>query len=248
MTFRIFTDVISSCLIAVFFSCSSVTNQEKKNDITGIKVTENFPILDPKGKLIRYDIYHTNIYYYKDLVLYKSDYGFDSVVNDITFKQERRDYYFVYRKGNNTGLLFDSNKHIFEKRVLTDSILNKEWCNGLNFYRSYADNLITPISSNEIPDSGIVKKMFSFKGVKDTGLSGIVSFWFSNKLNHIEYSLSKELDSIYKKKLYKIRITNNPRKFDGYDFALERIDQAFDLEEIPVTNKKELLKYFEKIK
>ncbi len=229
-------------------SCSTIIKPKINKEIRGIKITENFPLIDSKGKLTSYDTFSTKIYYYEDKVLYHSSYHFDSTVDDKQLISEIRYYFFVYKKGDPLGLLFDPYNNIYGKKILVDSALKKEWCNGLDFYHGYADNLLTLISSSEMQDSGIINKTFSFKGIKDTGVSGISSYWFTNKLNDIEYSLSKELDSIYKMKVYKIRLKNNSRYFKDYNYTLDAIEQAFDLERIDIKNESEILSYFSFLK
>ena len=95
-------------------------------------------------------------------------------------------------------------------------------------------------------DSGILNVEYTIKGINDTSISGIFSLWFNDKIKGIDYSLSSELDSMNNAKLCKVRILNNPRYIKEYNFSLEKIEQAFDLEEIKIKNEKELLYYFER--
>ena len=240
----IFLFLFPLLFVAIIIACIPTGS----HDIKGIKVTENFPVIDSNGKLIRYDTFSTRIYKYKNRVLYHGEYNFDSTVNGILLKSEKRDYFFVYKKSNLFGLFFDSNKKTYGKKSLVDSVIKKEWCNNLNFYQGYTESKLKLVSNNEKPDPGGVVQTYFFQGIKDSGLTGITYFWFSNKLNHLEYSFSKELDSIYKMKLYKIKIKNNSRYFKDYNFTLDPIEQYFTLEEITVNNKSEIMKYFKEQK
>ncbi|HMI77347.1 MAG TPA: hypothetical protein VK484_01070, partial [Ferruginibacter sp.] len=95
------TLIISSCHLMIG------TEHTKKTYIPGIKISQTFPIIDKTGKLLKYDTSVTNIYFYKDQVLYHSTYHFDSVVQKVLLKSETKDYFFVYSKGRKDGLLYD---------------------------------------------------------------------------------------------------------------------------------------------
>lgn len=125
-------------------------------------------------------------------------------------------------------------------------MLKTEWCQSINIYQGFLDNSLTLISSRSVPDSGILNKAYSFRGIKDTGRSGTCSLWFTDKLKNIEYSLSKELDSANKMKLYKVRIKNNQQYFKDYNYTLDSVEQEYDLEEIVIDNKLKLFGFFQK--
>lgn len=224
----------------LFIACTTV----KYGELSGVKISRQYPIIGKKGELIRYDTFSTSIYKYKDQVLYQAQYHYDSIFNGISIISENRDYFFVFRKGNAYGLLFDPNKQIFGQRIQIDSTLKKEWCNEVNFYHGFMSSNMHEITNREKNKQGETIKSFSFQSKKDTILNGTAHFWFSKKMNHIDYSLSRELDSIYKMKLYKIKIMNNAQYFVEYKYKLDPIEQYYLLEEIADINKQAVMKYF----
>jgi hypothetical protein len=235
--------ILSICLVlSCLIGCVSKNNEA----ITGIKITENFPTIGTKGKLLGYDTFSTRIYYHKNQVLYHSAYHFDSADGGRLLTSGMRDYFFVYNKDNSFGLFFDSAKNIIGKKLLVDSVIKKEWINNIDIYQGYNTSTLKPLPNNETPKPGTVFKTYAFHSTRDTGLSGVFNYWFSNKLDHVTYSFSKELDSIHKMKLYKIIIKNNALYFRDYGFSLDPVEQYFEIEEIAILNKPELMKYFEK--
>ena len=232
-------------LIIAIYSCSFFSGKQE-NNIRGFKITENFPLINDKGKVLRYDTFSTNIYYYKNQVLYYSSYHFDSTANDILITSEKRHYYFVYTKGKRYGYKYDKHKGIFEIKGLIDSSLNNEWTSKISFSPILSGSKMTQRIRSYNSDSGILNVEYTIKGINDTSMSGIFSLWFNDKIKGIDYSLSSELDSMNNAKLCKVRILNNPRYIKEYNFSLEKIEQAFDLEEIKIKNEKELLYYFER--
>jgi len=232
--------------LAIIIYSSIIVCHKGNDSIRGVKITENFPVINDKGNVMGYDTFSTNIYYYKNQVLYYSSYHFDSTSNDSLLTSETRYYYLVFTKGKTYGYQYDKYKPVFEKKVLIDSALRQEWTSLIGFYPIFSESNLTQSLKNFNKDSGILNETYSFTAKSDTSKSGTCSLWFTKKINGIDFSLSKYLDSLNKMKLFKVRILNNPRYLKEYNITIDKIEQAFDLDEIPIKNEKELLYYFER--
>lgn len=234
--------------IIFFSSCNSLFNKNKvyEKKLRCVKVKEVFPFIDNNGKLYRYDTPVVKIYYHQDKIMYQLGYHFDSTSNGKHIMSEYRNHFFIYKKGNVFGYNYDKYKSIFGKKVLVDSMFKEHWVTANKQYPIFTQNKVTLISSNQNIDSGYLHEVYSLKGKIDTTMTGTISLSFTNRIKDIEYSLCKELDSIKNMKLFKIRIVNNSRYMKEYKITLDRAEQTYDLEEVPVVNQEEILTYFER--
>jgi hypothetical protein len=69
---------------------------------------------------------------------------------------------------------------------------------------------------------------------------------YSAAFNNVPYSFSKEMDSIKGMKLIQMRTTNYPNKDDKY--ITDYIEQSFWMRFVPVTNEKEIMRFFNELK
>lgn len=265
LSFKIITS-----LLFFLYSCDSFLSKKnfppQADSIRCFKVTQNFPNTNIKGKLISIDTMVAWVYYYRDQILFYSAYYYNPdallfrLLNpevdtnrsppgsfflfDTTAIPEVRYRYFIYTKGHSYGSVFDKYKAEYNKRILIDSVLESEWT-----VQSVADpfihNTLRLISNHRIRNKGILIEKYSFRGRKDTGVNGTVELSFSHKLKAGGYSLSKNLDSIKNMKLYRVFMITNSRYIKNYRISLDRVEQFSELEEIPVKNREEILKYFE---
>lgn len=186
---------------------------------------------------------HAWIYYYHDQILYYSSYTFNLHTSfDAPPIQEIRYRYFVYTKGKSCGFVNDKYKSEFNKRVAVDSMLKMEWTTQFGFY-PFNCNVVF-ISENKNANTGELHERYSFKGGNNNSMSGTIDLYFSSRLKISEFSLSKELDSMKNMKLYKVYIVNNSRFIKEHNITLDKIEQGWKLEEIPVSNREEILNYF----
>jgi hypothetical protein len=216
----------------------------KTSEITCEKVTQVFPNLSSTGKLTGYDTSSVHIYYYKNLILYNLSYHFDSTVNDKLLLSEKRFHYILYEKGNSYGYDFDEHKTQYKRKISMDSVFKIEWIAVTRLYPLFVTNIAILLSSNRNKDSGTLHEQYLIKAKDDTTVLAKCSLGFTNKLQHVRYSLSKELDSIKKMKLNMVRIKNHTQYFKEYNFTLDTYELAYDLESVPVFNQNKIMSYF----
>lgn len=233
-------------------------NQTKKgvkpdnDEIICIRISRPFPVFeysDLEAKLIKYDPSETKIYFYTNQELYQEYYHSNTRdAEGKVLKSEYRCGLFVFSKDKSHGLFYDSARNINDKMVSVDSMLAKQWCYKLSFDKLLNEMTSKLISSSVNKDSGELRELYSLKGKNDTLMSGSILFTFTdkNKFKEIDYSFSNKLDSIKNMKLFKVDIINNARELPNSNFHMDKVETTYLLEKIPVTNKQEIMKYFEK--
>jgi hypothetical protein len=216
----------------------------KERNIKGIKISQVFPYMSNEGKLINYDTPSVKIYYYKNYTLYHLVYHFDSSVNSKLLLSEDRYHNVVYMNGEDYAYDYDEHKYPYKRKVSIDSIFNLEWVFRIQVYSIFTNSTAILISSDKDNNSGILREVYKIRGNVDTSLSSTCYLEFSNKSRDVNFSLSKELDSIKKMSLFKIRNINNPRYFKQAGIYIDRVETSYLLEEIKVPEDKRILYYF----
>lgn len=242
----------SILLTLIISGCSSITI--KDNDkIRAIRVYENFPNIDKTGKLLGYDTFYTNIYYYRDQVLYNDFYHygplelyFEKFKNKNAAKPQIAQNFFVLTRGKTYGYFYDRNDTVFDKKVLADSMFKTEWWNMFQFKKIFLESRVSLLSQKQDVAKGTMEKLYAFRGIADTSFTGEWLLGFSNKMQGIEYSLSKEQDTLAGMKLCKVNVVNHSRYVKECKMTFDEIVQGFKIEEIPVTNPDKILFYFQR--
>ncbi len=247
MTIKIFA-------IATFSLFSCFRNEAKKAHskiepaIRCIKITRDFPHIDSNGHVLKYSPNETKIYFYEGQVLYQTYYYFAKITNEKEAESpnEKFVYYnFLYDRSKTHGILYDSNKSETLRIVRVDSMLAKEWAATINFNLLFRENH-TKLTSRKKTAVGEMECFYSFINKKDTSMKGELLLSFSKKrFNDIDYSLSREIDSLNKMKLFKVVMINYERFIRERNFHIDRIEVPYVLEEILVVNKEEILKLFD---
>ncbi len=239
--------LIISAGILIMFICSCGYIKSKKESTLNspaLRVIQIFPDINKEGKVVAYDTERVDIYYYNDQILYNDFYDWTTVWNGAITDREKRQSFFVYTYGNTYGLLYDKYQLENGKRVLVDSMLKVKWYANFGFVPTSKREL----SSHYNPDSGILKRLYFFQGKLDTTMKGTSILSFTDKLNKIKFSLSKELDTVPGMKLYESRSVTYGRSFKGYDFKLDTVEQILKLQEISISNTETILDYFNREK
>jgi hypothetical protein len=192
------------------------------------------------------------VFFYKDQIIYQSAYTqlFHSPKGEI-IGQEYRYRTFVYTAGHKYGYLFDSLAKKFNAKTDVDSLFNSDWYFNSPKNPNLSKETSTLVSSAYDSLNAILVKTYSLKGKKDiitgvidTTLSGSCTLWYSSKFKNINYSISKELDSIKNMKLYKVKTITNERYLKDYDITLDRVELTDFMEECSFENESEILSYF----
>lgn len=228
-------------VLVVFLFFSNFFNKRQELKISGIRLSQKFPIINQTGKLLGYDHSYADVYYYRNQILYCIYYNWDSSAQNTLIKSEIRKAIFVFTKGNKLGYYYDKNDFDSSKYLLVDSVLKKQWFNNFGMQPA----VLIKIFEGYDKDSSLFNIKYTLKGKEDTLLNGTCDLEFCNKLIDTDFSLAKELDTISKMKLVKMKLTTNSRFIKMYNVTIDKIEQVFSLQEIIITNTNELLQYFE---
>ena len=237
-------------ILSFLFYCSCGThagsNMNTNDSIRCIIVSQVFPLLDEDGKFTIYDTPSIAIYYYRELTAYKFAIRSDTLENGKLVNSAYHNRFFVYKKGNSFGYVYDSTVKPGTK-VLTDSMFkNILWCEANNLYAGFSDNNIVLLSSYRNKDSGTLHEFYTYKRRSDSTMRGNFSLSFSDKIKGIDCSLSKELDSIKNMKLYNVRMEGYiqyPKEGKIISVTLRSVNT---LRETAITNHAEVLSYFKR--
>lgn len=241
-------------------NCQSVklSNQE---EISGISIERTFPNLvwDSAGNrmiLTHFDTLYTKIYHYKKQILIQSNQQYrnldlrglnddekEDLIKNAPF--QTRYYNFIYSNDVSTGL-FWYNTRIENGRIVNkDSMLAREWAFNPRREDLFNNNYRTLISTKTSEDGNIIEE-YTCRNKKDSTMTGSIILVFSkNEFDEIEYSMAKEIEQQKKMKLIKIVGINDARYIPPSNTYIERVEVAWELKHIAITNKKELIKLFE---
>jgi len=227
----------------------------KKDAITGITVTQYFPLPSATGKITNTDTNNIKIYYYKDQILYLVEerylllkYDVDKPNTILADLQNTaiRHYYFVYTQGDKYGYLSFKDRNLDKVRVPVDSVFQNQWFSKMDVCNKFfeAKFNIKELYEKRNIDSGILHKYFLFEPKEEGNTSGTVYWEFKNELKKFPFSLSTRLDSLYNSKLCKVRIVNYPLYFKEYDYKLDTVKQGYDLEVMRNIDTSKIMQYF----
>lgn len=232
-------------VIILAIACYTSGSASEHKKIKGVKYTVYFPKVDSIGRLTGYDTLTKNLYFYGNQATCNFMYAYQTFDNGVFVKSELRSLYAVFTAGSKYGLLYDQGDPKLGRRTTTDSIIKFYWPNV------YADSAISPkrnivqfIDSSFNVDSGTLTENYFIKDGTDTNSHFNLTLKYSNRIKLSEYSFSKALDSSRQMKLYYYKATAKSRYFGKENYLTDSFETVAFFEEIPVTNEKELLYYF----
>ncbi|MEO6540482.1 MAG: hypothetical protein ABIN74_05815 [Ferruginibacter sp.] len=243
------------CIILVLLICCYCVTPVKKhahidNTIRSIVVSEIIPFPNKNEKFTIYDTLSIPIYYYQGLIAYKLVYRLDSLDNSGNLIGSQNQYhFFIYKKGDVFGYFYDSFNSNVTIKVLADSMLKHGiWCEVNNLYSGFIDNNIKLVARYKNKDSGTLHEFYVYSRKNDSTMNGTFSLSFSDKIKGIEYSLSKELDSLKGMKLYNVKMEGHIQYQKNGKIIYDTLRTVDDLKEIIVTDSEEILQYFTRYK
>lgn len=245
-TLMILNNIILSIIIILlgeskFLNCGDQHASEK---LTAIRLTKKTPIVNWDKSLTTLEIYYT-VYYYKDFVMYKINYEFDSLFNGESVLQEMRYFFFVSHKDSTHGYKYfvKPNPPIdINQRVNKDAVLipNK-------FESHLYDTLI-----NFKPDSVYNNKNQIIKVYKDPPSpnparmveKSDLYFFYTKDLKDISETFSRKMDNVKGMKLNKILVKVSGGFYKEYNMTFPPRDLLQEMKEITIENKDEIMHYF----
>lgn len=243
--------------VVLIQACSVTVSKKTETQLTGVRVSQDFPMIGHTGKVINLDTSTVEIYYYKNQILYKIgvDY-FPKVYNlndpDTAYFSDTRNlktryYYFIYSKGDKYGYISNEDKKFDLEKAPVDSVLRNQWFlqRKVNYTKdSVSKFIIGTIYETKNFDSGIFRKYLLFVPKEEGKTSGTDYWEFRDELKKFPYSISPELDSMYNSKLCKTISVSFPKYFKKQDFMLDTVKTFFNMEEIKNIDTGKIMNYF----
>ena len=237
--------------IILLIGCGYAFSDKQKlnpRQIKAISVSQVFPLLNDKGKLIQLDTGNVKIYYYEKIRLYNLSYRFDSLGEDgeKVVLSETRHHFFIYHSDSSYGYSYDSRFTPSIQRVAVDSVFQGEWIVMTKLYPIYTDNITELMTMKRNPDSDTIYESYLLKH-KDTGKEyGTFFLGYVKKDSTIPYSLCKELDSIKQMRLFKIQVKYYREYLDAYKITVDSREWSYDVTDhsLSEAERKKITAYF----
>lgn len=226
---------ISIIAAIIYLGCGS--QLKKVSETTCYQFFARFPELNEEGRVVSYDSMSMFIYIENDMVVYQLPFIYmKRRTGEKEFTKQRLYHYFVREKNNNWGYNFDEVRIRDNRRMPLDSVLTKAGYLNLKVYDYFKKYKLTLAERTGNPEEGFLEEKYTYQEPSDTTILGTFSFSYTDQLNELNYSLSPELDSINKLKLFKFRVNMNARYIPGYNITIQQSERYNEIKKVPVQN------------
>jgi hypothetical protein len=220
-------------------------NFVKSQKIFAVRITGNMPAITNDTSFTISGSY--DIFYYKDLILYKFQYRFDSLVDGKLLLQEWRSNFFAYHKDSLFGYSYypKPDAVAITRRVSIDTMFKRNAYQPFKFdsiFHSKPDSLYFDEQKNFV-------KVYNVDTSEKYPEKVTYYFYYSKKFAGLTESFfSQTLDNEKGLKLFKIRIVLYGHRYEEYKIALPERELLYEMIEIPIKNRTEILNYFDRYK
>jgi hypothetical protein len=231
------------CLAGILLISSGCTHSENYT-LRAVQIAGIMPAITVDTNYTISNSY--NIFYYDGLIMYKFDYGFDSIVNGRILLHESRPNFFVFHKDSVFGYSYYpyQDSKAIEGRTSVDTMFSRNAYSPFQF-----DSLF-----NHKPDSSYfdlqkdLVKIYNYPK-SDTAENFTYYLYFSKKFNGLtDGFFSRSAADEKGMKLSRIRIAAHGHHYPGYHFTLPSRELLYEMTRIPVKDTAEILRYFDRYK
>lgn len=228
----------------------------KQDRIKSVRITSSLPALNPEGILTVFND-TLNIFYYKNLIMYQIPVvksrskgtinKAGDLINESLVNIEISHKYLVYRKGDPIGLLYDSISHKNGARTSVDSFLTSNTITNFEaFYKKKRTN-DSLLGTYKIGSNNIFVEKYIPKKSLDPSYSDSTYLYYDSNLNFVDFSFSREMDSIGNAKLYEVKIIYNPKPQSTSAYMKAGREIIFKLEKTEPGDLAEILNLFKQV-
>ena len=226
-TFQSIKVAFATLMLCTFvIVCCSSKNISKTPGIRKVVLIYNLQMVTPDGQLRNVNDSFF-IFYLDDDILYQFPHIFTEENDDSITSKIIKANYFIHRKGGQYGYFYDSANAAGFKVMFVDSLLKKKAFFGNDYYDKKTDSLVETVEDKHYP---LVEKYIPTTK-PDLSYTDTTIFYYTNGLKNIDYSLSRQLDSIKKFKLKMVKLIYNTQYYEGYSFKVPRRVLHFELRE-----------------
>jgi hypothetical protein len=219
-------------------------NRNEDKSIDAYQITQIIPDFDGEGRIHGYDTSNVQVFYFKDLILYKLMYLHSLTENDVVkIIDERRTHYILFKRNEQYGFDFDEHKTPFKRAILVDSAFSGEWSKQTKLYPMFVNLLPKLITSRSNGDSLI--ETYKMRDKKDSIDAAECELKFTSSIKNIELTLSRELDSTKNMKLYELSFVANPEYMKSYGIVSGKYYSYYHLEKLKDFDREYIMKLFD---
>jgi hypothetical protein len=239
---------IAICLIATIsfsyntFKFCTIKSADKK--IRAIHLIYNLPTVNWDSSIINMNNTY-DVFYYKDYIMYRFPYLFDSTVEGKLVLQEERPNYFVFHRDSISGYNYypRPDPAVHEGKLPVDSVLK------YTFQSTAYDSFFSWKPDSSYYDAeGNLLNVYNYAATIKYPENFTYYFYYSKNLKDIRETFSKKMDGIKNRKLFKIRIIAHGAYYKEYNMTFPQRETLLEMKEVSLQNKDEILTYFNKYK
>lgn len=238
--------------ISFLSCCTGQPDTSNSTKITGLIVKREFPDFDTANKqwlVIGYKSLFTRLYHYGNWKMVQVNRYIQKInLLDSAPPPPRQSVYysFIYTDSSKAGILYDSCDISTAKVVDKDSMLGNEWVFKVD-HTSVFDECEYKLINKQTDANGNLIEKYYLKSKKDTNVSGSIELVFSkSSMKGFDFSMGRRLEKEREMKLIKAVKYINP--FYSGGFYVGEMRMPYELEEIDIKNKNELVALFEDAK
>ena len=221
------------------FTCS------KNQPISSIELIYNYPasLYKEKDEIKIYNIQDTiRIFYYGDYVLYQLSASRKFETDEIIAGTEQ---FFIFKRDNKYGFLIPSiGNSALETKFQVDSFLSNRGMKGKDF-DLLPDSSWSLIDETKDKESNVIERYAPIKPGDEASIDSIY-YYYTRKMNDVQYSLSKKLDSVKSMKLFKVRMIYNEKFSKPKKITLPRREVLFEIRKIQPKDPEKINGLFER--
>jgi hypothetical protein len=236
--FKTHSPIFLAFSIATLAHCNK-HNAIPINDLQGVLVTENLPILSSDGKSRTYKR-EIRVFSTDSFSVYEIPYISERATTDNSISNSKHFDFFVVKKADSLGFIFDSKNIEVGKWVKKDSIFSKIAFTQIRQFKLKIDDGTLIIKDSQFNNSHS-HYLYMPRQIVDASYPDSVIFYYDKTLNNYRFSLIPDLDSIYNSKLYLIRFITNKRIDPNTNVVFEPKEMSFKFEVLKSFNKEDIL-------
>jgi len=217
----------------------------RDHNIRAVHIAGSIPVVTPDTSYAIRNSY--DIFYYDDLVAYKFEYSFDSIVNGKILLREFRPNFFVFHKDSLFGYSYypPPNTTTKEDRVSIDTMFARNAYEPFKFDSTFTHK----------PDSLYFDKEKNLVKVYNTSASirypekFTYYLYYSKELAGLNDGFfSRSMDDEGGMKLFRIRIVALGHYYEEYKMTFPQREFLYEMKKVPVKDTAEIMGYFDKYK
>lgn len=184
------------------------------------------------------------ISFYEDIILYKLEETRDFETDKKVLGTAK---YFIYKKDQKNGFLFNYSRDSLIGMYSVDSLLKKEAMGGEKL-ELLSSNFWKPTEIiQDVKNNSTIEKYIPIKKPDETCFDSIY-LYLTPDYNDIDYTLSSQIDSARKQKLYKTRLLYNQFYSEVQKRIIPKREFKFEIRRLTPNSPTATIAFFEKFK